>query len=351
MLDDEYVRRYIEFAGPVFVEHRRQYPLAKVLGLAVRYAGCGSVGEFVEKFRRDSGGLHIVMQAVVNELSLSLAPKTVWFYITLLTNFLDFYDVDVSRARRKVRLPKNAAAKTDRIPSTAELQKIILGTKSRRLSLLLQLCAQTGLRLGEALKLKKSYVDLENKVIKIPATITKNGKAREVFICSELEESLKNYLQRNTGSEWLFPAKDPRKHLHKARVHATFYATLKRLGLDERDGSGLGHALHIHTLRKWFKTTLETAGVNRLLIEEWMGHSTGVQGVYYKPPPDVARREFFEKADPALRIFGKVETKAEEVEDLKARVEVLEMYLKALTGEELGKVYRFTSQKYGLRKT
>ena len=170
-------------------------------------------------------------------------------------------------------------------------------------------------------------------------------------ICGELRETLENYLRQVRG-EWVFPAKDPRKHMNKSRVYETFYATLRRLGLDERDGSG-GHALHIHTLRKWFKTTLESAGVNRLLIEMWMGHGIGVQGAYFLPPPDVARREFFEKADPALRIFGRAEEprSREDVEELKARLEVLEMYVKALTGEELGKVVSFTPQKYRIRKT
>jgi hypothetical protein len=51
---------------------------------------------------------------------------------------------------------------------------------------------------------------------------------------------------------------------------------------------------------------LERAGVNRLLIERWMGHTIGVQGVYYLPTPEDEERER-QKAAEALRIFGKLE--------------------------------------------
>ena len=34
--------------------------------------------------------------------------------------------------------------------------------------------------------------------------------------------------------------------------------------------------LHPHSLRKFYKTRLEEAGVNFLVIETWMGHDIGV---------------------------------------------------------------------------
>jgi hypothetical protein len=42
------------------------------------------------------------------------------------------------------------------------------------------------------------------------------------------------------------------------------------------------------------------------LIEKWMGHTIGVQGVYYLPTPE-DEAEAREKAAEALRIFGKIE--------------------------------------------
>jgi hypothetical protein len=86
----------------------------------------------------------------------------------------------------------------------------------------------------------------------------------------------------------------------------SFFSLLQRYRLAPRDPSGRGYQIHFHVFRKWYKTMLERAGVNRLLIERWMGHTIGVQGVYYLPTPEDEERER-QKAAEALRIFGKLE--------------------------------------------
>jgi hypothetical protein len=44
--------------------------------------------------------------------------------------------------------------------------------------------------------------------------------------------------------------------------------------------------------------------VNKLLIDLWLGHNSGVEKLYYLPPPEVIKQEF-EKAERVLRIFGR----------------------------------------------
>ena len=85
-----------------------------------------------------------------------------------------------------------------------------------------------------------------------------------------------------------------------------FFSLLQRYRLAPRDPSGRGYQIHFHVFRKWYETMLERAGVNRLLIEKWMGHTIGVQGDYYLPTPE-DEAEAREKAAEALRIFGKIE--------------------------------------------
>ncbi|MCS7142909.1 MAG: hypothetical protein NZ920_03830 [Aigarchaeota archaeon] len=65
-----------------------------------------------------------------------------------------------------------------------------------------------------------------------------------------------------------------------------------------------------HTFRIWYRTTLEAARVNRLLIDVWMGHNSGVEKTYYLPTPEIIKQEF-EKADKAFRIFGQTHTPPE----------------------------------------
>jgi integrase/recombinase XerD len=314
ILSEQPVRDFLEFQSRSFMREKMYYHLAKVLGTALDVSGCGTVTEFLQRARNDND-LHVVLQRVVNRLAEKYAPGSVMVYMSLLKRFLEFHDVDVSRARKKVRMPKKGTVKIDRVPTLGEIQRLILGSKSPRMRLLIQLLLQTGMRLNEALQLRVEHIDFDAKVIRLPGTITKTGKPREVPLVPELEDAIRNYLrQRKDGSPWLFPnEKDPSKPWTRAKAREGLHRLLKVLGLDSRDPSGKGYQIHFHVFRKWYKTMLERAGVNRLLIERWMGHTIGVQGVYFLPTPEDEERER-EKAEEALQIFGKTK-------ELKARLD------------------------------
>jgi len=307
ILSEQPVRDFLELQSRSFMREKMYYHLAKVLGTALDVTGCGTVAEFLQR-AKNGNDLHVVLQHVINRLEKRYAPGSVMVYMSLLARFLEFHDVDVSRARKKVRMPKKGTVRVDRVPTLGEVQRLILGSKSPRMRLLIQLLLQTGMRLNEALQLRVEHIDSDAKVIRLPGAITKTGKPREVPLIPELENAIRNYLrQRKDGSPWLFPnEKDPSKPWTRAKAREGLYRLLKVLGLDSRDPSGKGYQIHFHTFRKWYKTTLERAGVNRLLIERWMGHETGVQSVYFLPTPEDEEHER-QKAAEALRIFGKTE--------------------------------------------
>jgi tRNA A58 N-methylase Trm61 len=54
----------------------------------------------------------------------------------------------------------------------------------------------------------------------------------------------------------------------------------------------------------------------------WMGHDAGVQSVYYLPTQEQIKAEI-EKAEKALRIFGRVEVSEDRVARLEAEIAAL----------------------------
>lgn len=324
LINDRYVVEYIDAQGPLFKARRRHYPLCKVLELLLDLYGVRSVGEALER-ARNGNDLHRILQSFIGRLeSEGLKPKTIHHYLNVLTSFLRFYDVPYQNALKKVRKPKKAPVRVDRLPSVADLQKMILASKSPRLSMLIQFLAQTGMRLNEALNMKVEYIDFENNVINLPGAITKNGKPRQVPLISELKTALQNYLKKmEIERGYVFPSEEDRERPWRVeRVYDRYYALLKKLGLDQRDS--IGYQTHLHTLRKWFKTQLEMANVNRLVIMSWMGHDTGVQGIYFMPSPNDLKKEI-EKADKALRIFGAI-SQALSSEKLEALEDAVKFY-------------------------
>jgi len=307
ILEEEPARQYLEFAGPKFMKDRRHYPLAFILRTALGDTGCGSLAEFLEFCRKNNDQLHIVFQRIINKLSERRAPKTVSFYMYLLFDFLKFHRIKLEDAKQQLKMPRGTV-RIDRLPTLAEVQRMILASRSPRMRLLIQLLLQTGMRVSEALSLRVADIDFDAKVIRIRGAATKTKAAREVPLVPELEAAIRDYLdRRKVDSIWLFPnLKDPSRPVSRGKVMRSFFNLLQRYRLAPRDPSGRGYQIHFHVFRKWYKTMLERAGVNRLLIERWMGHTIGVQGVYFLPTPEDEERER-QKAAEALRIFGKIE--------------------------------------------
>ena len=329
VLDGRFLAEYLELFGEKLRKRRRHYALFKVLKLFVEFSGCESLDQAIMKFRENNGeGLHKPVQKTINFLKehgkqgKPLAPKTIRQYIGLLKKFLEYYDIDTSRAWRKIDQPSKTELRRDRPLELHEIQKLILATKSPRMRLLLQLLPQTGLRLNEALQLKVADIDFERGWIRVRAETTKNKKAREVPLIPELKDAIQSYLKnRKVDSPYLFPnEKDPSKPMREKYVYDNLHSLLKRLGLDRRDPSGVGYLIHPHVFRKWFKTQLEGAGVNPLLVERWMGHKRGIEAIYYLPNKEMIQ-EAVEKAAEALKIFGKLGVSREELIERLERLE------------------------------
>jgi hypothetical protein len=69
-----------------------------------------------------------------------------------------------------------------------------------------------------------------------------------------------------------------------------------------------------HSLRKWFKTRCELAGMKPINIENLMGHSTGISDAYYRPTENDLLQDYLKCID-VLTI--------EDTKSLQTKVEIL----------------------------
>jgi len=289
--------------NPAIVKRRWHYPLIKVLDFMRNELGLQSISDLL---KCDAKQLALALQAWVAKRAGEASIKTIRFEVYLARSFFAFYDVEIPL--RKIKIPRKAGrTRIDRLPSIADLQRLVSGAKSPRMRLAIMMMALTGMRLNECLSVRREHIDLEQGFITIPPENTKTGRGREVPIPSELKEELKQHLEKHFPYErgFLFCVKgNPEKRIHVARFYDKYIKLLRRLGLDEKTPDGSAYRLHPHVFRKWYRTQLEAAGVNKLLIDLWLGHNSGIEKLYYLPPPEVIKQEF-DKADRVLRIFGR----------------------------------------------
>ncbi|HEX9845118.1 MAG TPA: site-specific integrase, partial [Candidatus Nitrosotenuis sp.] len=112
------------------------------------------------------------------------SPKTVQTYFGLVKSFLRTQGVKTDRddVREFVKLP--TLLKIRRKPLTKEIiRKLLDNSKERRKALYLTLLS-SGMRLGEALSLKKENFDFTKDpvMVFVPAACTKTRESRETFI-------------------------------------------------------------------------------------------------------------------------------------------------------------------------
>ena len=128
---------------------------------------------------------------------------------------------------------------------------------------IVQIAIHTGMRRGEILGMKYSWVDFARGCIRIPGESTKNGKPRTVPMNQVVRDSL---AQRqgaiNEATDWVF--KNSRTGAALCDVKKSFAAACVDAKIDN---------FRFHDLRHTFGTRLADTGADPFVIAEIMGHS------------------------------------------------------------------------------
>jgi integrase len=179
----------------------------------------------------------------------------------------------------------------DRAPTQEEIRQIMDHCDLQMKTYLLML-SSAGLRPGEGVKLWWSDIDAERGLIFVRAEIAKNKESRVCFMSTEAMEAYQQWIQfypqflekkeaigprsgAKTDPERIFP-------LTYSAVQDKFARALTKAGLDERDPSTRRFVLHLHTMRKFFRTRLPMGGATVDVTEALMGHTGYLAGSYLR---------------------------------------------------------------------
>jgi len=211
---------------------------------------------------------------------------------------------------RRIRV--NARARTqDRIPTREELRAIMEHSDFQTRALIM-LLSSSGMRAGEAVHLKWSDIDLDRGMIRVRAEITKGKVPRITFVSLEAMEILRGwkdyqptYIEEkrdyNTGCDikgdpdLVFPCT-------YSNVLKKFRRALIRAGLGEQDGSTGRYTIHLHALRKFYRTRLPAGGASVDAVESTMGHMGYLADSYVRLTVDDLERAY-RQAEPELWVY------------------------------------------------
>ena len=167
-----------------------------------------------------------------------------------------------------IRQPKSCRAlpKILSEDSVKKLREATLGLpleEQIRADLILYLLYGSGLRVSELISLKmNSFV--ENKFIRI---FGKGRKERIVPITHQVVELLKQWNEVKPFSAWLFPSKNPEKHITRQRIFQLIKQIATISGIDPSKVSP-------HVLRHAFATHVLDHGADLLSVKKMLGHES-----------------------------------------------------------------------------
>ena len=104
-----------------------------------------------------------------------------------------------------------------------------------------------------------------------------------------------------------------------------------------------------HSLRKYFKTRCEVAGMKPINIENLIGHSTGISDSYYRPTENDHLQEYLQCVD-ALTIQKDETVLQKQVQELKEKSNDNEYIVKGMLQEKDEEIMRIKEQMTSILK-
>lgn len=288
----------------------------------------------VDKVKRGELDAFSVFDRFVSELDGSgLSPHSISGYVNRVRQYFAYNDVvlDKSAFRVKVGLPR-VEGPDDRAPTVEELRRILSWGKLRTKALILVL-SSSGMRLGEAIKLKVEDVDFGSRPVRItlsPKVASKTGKGRIAYISDEAAEYLKQYLGEriNDPESWVFPSEaDETRHMSEDRAWRTIIECVEKAGLGKsREKTVHGRRkIHPHSFRKFFFSKV-VGVIGETAAHAMMGHGSYLK-TYYKRTEEERAADYL-KCMPHLAIFGESPDMGRLKEE--AKLEAIRVFAQAL---------------------
>ena len=300
-----------------------------------------------------------------------MASGSVFLAIAAVKKWLEVNGAAEKDGLKGVEMPKVYRTERDRLPTKEELRHILNGANLTDRSMALILVS-SGIRIGALVELKFKHVkmDLDCPMITVGTEFSKNRQGYITFMSPEAKVTLQQYVKERelngekvSAESYVIAKGRPAGGKMRTGGAAHRWAVLlkkadraAKTGVSERTRKGgKWYQIHIHTMRKYFKSWASLSGVPSDLVEAFMGHRAGIEQAYFLPDlesannPEVIKKalEEYRKAIPALTIFSD----EEKIKRLEAQVNEQAAALQKEREDEAARQKSFADQMEEARKT
>ena len=234
-----------------------------------------------------------------------LAPSTMVGHVNAIKKLVEV-NTDVAVNWKRVEKPKITRVEEDQVPTKAVIRQVLLHADPKERAIAL-VAASSGMRGDTLAKLSIRDLDLESEpdigIVKVPADKSKGQVKFVTFISPEAREALVAYLSTRgelAPSDPLLAARLGGFYSEAGKLAKRWIVPLEKAGLGQRSGKWRDY--RFHTLRKFFRTAMEYAGVSKSYRERMLGHAGDyLDSAYFGPELDKLKEQY-RRAIPHLTV-------------------------------------------------
>ncbi|MPZ05368.1 MAG: tyrosine-type recombinase/integrase [Nitrososphaeraceae archaeon] len=293
------------------------------------------------------GQYGVYLKSTNNISNLTLKQRVV-----TVKNFLEYYDVDISprKFKLKVKLPKVVRRNKEAL-SKEDIVNILNTCSDIRLKTYVMLLSTTGMRAVEALSIRIKDLDLQSYPprLYVRGEFTKTRSDRTIFLTIEGRHQLSSWIDykyrsrrvcysddigkviteyrtpEKNDTDLIFSVYQSTKNPNPDNLYtdlcSSFAKTLDRMGRGTREeGNEKRREITFHSFRRFVKTTISDLGYQDF-SEYFIGHS----GSTYWTKKESEKAEIFRKIEPYLTFLNlhqlerkgaDIQSKVDELEEL-----------------------------------
>ena len=236
-------------------------------------------------------GAEVVHSYLMDLFERKKASRSYYNVAISSLKFLFKYVLKLDEVWLSIERPK-PEHKLPTVMSKFEVMRFLLAQRDLKYKAIFMLIYSSGIRVGEAVKLRVEDIDGERKMLRVRGG--KGRKDRYTILSMVAFQAFNDYLEAyQPEGEWLFPGKNEGKHLTIRAVEMRFTEVAKRV--DIKIGAT------VHTLRHSFATHLMECGINLRYVQEMLGHRKPETTQIYT---HVSRKDMTGIESPLDRIFA-----------------------------------------------
>jgi integrase len=266
--------------------------------------------------------LYGVLQDWINwNESRGLGNYTIRISFSNLRRYLFHLGIKTHEQDIKEYLRFGKRVKEERHPlSDEEYRNIVSGfSRNPRMQAFLLMLGSSGMRMGEALKLKKKDLDFTTKRVKvnIPAD-TKTRTGRSTYISNEAKRKLEPFLEKMSSEDYIFGKHGKVPHIHN--FSRAMIRMLDKLEMNEKYQSNSFRKISTHSFRAYFFTkAARKHGEN--YAHRLVGH--GGYLMQYDRMTEEEKLQMYLELEPDLVIYDQTKNELE-INRLRDKVEGLD---------------------------